>query len=266
MTLIDAALLGVVEGITEFLPISSTAHLMFASEALGLMQNSFVKSFEIVIQLGAILAVVVLYWRKFLEADTMARVVVAFVPTAVIGATLYPFIKSALIGNTVVALAALFVGGVALIAFERWHKKDVAKATKDGPLSYKGPSLVNPLTYKQAFLVGTAQAVAVIPGVSRSAATIVGGLALGINRQTIVEFSFLLAAPTMAAATALDLYKNAGEFSQANWGTLGVGFIVSFFVAIIAIKWLLRFVQRHDFTGFGIYRIAAATFFALLLL
>jgi len=249
----DAAILGIVEGITEFLPISSTAHLMFASEALGLAQTVFVKSFEIVIQLGAILAVVVLYWRKFLEFDTMARVAVAFVPTAVVGLTLYPIIKNVLIGNIAVALVALAVGGLALIAFERWHGTQVQAEPRA-------------LTYKEAVLVGLAQAVAVIPGVSRSAATIVGGLALGINRQTIVEFSFLLAAPTMAAATALDLYKNAGEFSHANWGVLLVGFAVSFVVALASIKWLLRFVKTHDFTGFGIYRIVAAAAFALLLL
>ncbi len=253
MTIFDAAILGIVEGITEFLPISSTAHLMFASELLGLAQTSFVKSFEIMIQLGAILAVVVLYWKKFLEIETVARVAVAFVPTAIIGLTLYPVIKGMLIGNIVVALVALFVGGIFLIVFERWH----------GTRTQAEP---RPLTYKEALLVGTAQAIAVIPGVSRSAATIIGGLALGINRQTIVEFSFLLAAPTMAAATALDLYKNAGEFSQANWGALSVGFAVSFVVALASIKWLLRYVQRHDFTGFGIYRMVAAIAFALLLL
>lgn len=253
MTLTDAAILGLVEGVTEFLPISSTAHLMFTSELLGLPQNAFVKSFEIAIQLGAILSVVVLYWRKFLDLSTLLRVAVAFIPTAVIGLVLYPFIKMMLIGNTIIALVALLVGGVFLILFERWH--------------FKRPSVEpKPLTYKEAILVGTAQAVAVIPGVSRSAATIVGGLALGINRQTIVEFSFLLAAPTMAAATVLDLYKSAGEFSSANWAMLGVGFVVSFVVAIITIKWLLRFVKTHDFTSFGIYRIAAAAVFALLVL
>ena len=253
MSIFDAAVLGIVEGITEFLPISSTAHLMFASQALGLAQSAFVKSFEISIQLGAILAVVVLYWRVLFDVPKLSRVIVAFIPTAAVGLTLYPFIKSSLIGNIPVALIALFVGGAALIAFERWHITRPTTQPRE-------------LTYKEAFLVGLAQAVAVIPGVSRSAATIVGGLALGINRQTIVEFSFLLAAPTMAAATALALYKNAGEFSQANWGVLGVGFAVSFVVALASIKWLLRFVRTRDFTGFGVYRIVAAAFFALLLL
>lgn len=226
---------------------------MFTSEALGLAQTAFIKSFEIAIQLGAILAVVVLYWKKFLDIATLSKVMVAFIPTAAIGLTLYPVIKDALIGNIPVALAALGLGGVFLIIFEHWHGTQAQAEAR-------------PLSYPEALLVGIAQAVAVIPGVSRSAATIVGGLALGINRQTIVEFSFLLAAPTMAAATALDLYKNTGEFSQANWNVLGVGFVASFIVALASIKWLLRFVRTHDFTGFGMYRIVAAVVFALLLL
>lgn len=253
MTILDAAILGLVEGITEFLPISSTAHLMFASALLGLPQTAFVKSFEIAIQLGAIAAVAALYWRVLLDFPKLSRIAVAFAPTAVIGLALYPFIKSALIGNTALALAALGIGGALLIAFERWH----------GARPQGEPRA---LTYKEALIVGLAQAAAVVPGVSRSAATIVGGLALGLNRQTIVEFSFLLAAPTMAAATALDLYKNAGEFSRADWGVLCVGFAVSFVVALASIKWLLRYVRTHDFTGFGIYRIAAALLFAFLLL
>lgn len=249
MGLLDALVLGVVEGVTEFLPVSSTAHLMFTSELLGLPQSAFVKSFEIAIQSGAILSVVVLYWRKFLEQETLARVAVAFIPTALVGLALYPFIKSALVGNIAVALAALCAGGIFLIIFERWHLRRPSPEPRQ-------------LTFGEAALVGLAQAVAVVPGVSRSAATIVGGLALGINRQTIVEFSFLLAAPTMAAATALDLYKSAGAFNGADWGVLGVGFATSFVVALAAITWLLRFVQTHDFTSFGVYRIIAAALFA----
>jgi undecaprenyl-diphosphatase len=253
MTLFDAAVLGLVEGITEFLPISSTAHLMFASALLGLPQSAFIKSFEVAIQLGAILAVVALYWRKFLDMRTLARLGVAFAPTAAVGLALYPFIKGALIGNTPVALLALGAGGAALIAFE-YAKKG---APEPEPRE---------LSFRQAALVGLAQAAAVVPGVSRSAATIVGGLALGVSRRTIVEFSFLLAVPTMGAATALDLYKNAGEFSRADWGAVGAGFAVSFVVALISIRWLLKFVRTHDFTSFGIYRMLAAALFALLLL
>lgn len=252
MSILEAIYLGIVEGITEFLPISSTAHLMFASELLGIAQSEFVKTFEIAIQLGAILAVVVLYWRSFLNVKQLKTIAVAFLPTALIGFTLYPFIKDSLIGNVSVALIALAVGGAALIIFERWYGKRARSDEKT-------------LTYTQAFLVGIAQAVAVIPGVSRSAATIVGGLMLGINRTTIVEFSFLLAVPTMAAATAYDLYKNYQSFSSDDMSNLAVGFIVSFVVALFAIRWLVRYVSRNDFTAFGIYRIVAAALFFLLL-
>lgn len=254
MTWFDALLLGIVEGITEFLPISSTAHLMFASEALGLAQSDFVKSFEIAIQLGAILAVVALYWRSFLNPDTIKKVLAAFAPTALVGLALYPFIKSSLIGNIPVALAALFVGGVFLIIFERFAK---VRPLHEGLTS---------ITYPKALLIGLAQAIAVVPGVSRSAATIIGGLMLGIDRRTIVEFSFLLAVPTMAAATGLDLYKNYQNFTSADMGALAIGFVVSFIVAAASIVWLLRYVQRHDFTAFGVYRIIAAALFFFILM
>lgn len=253
MGILEALILGIVEGITEFLPISSTAHLMFASELLGLAQSEFVKSFEIAIQSGAILAVVALYWRDFLNVPLLQKIVVAFLPTAAAGLLLYPFIKASLIGNIPVALGALALGGVFLIAFERWYK----------------PSINTPLTalsYRNALIIGLVQSVAVIPGISRSAATIVGGLMLGLERKAIVEFSFLLAVPTMAAATGLDLVKSASLFSMNDFGILAVGFVASFVVALTSIKWILRYVQRHDFTAFGVYRIIAAGLFFWILL
>lgn len=252
MDIIQALVLGVVEGITEFLPISSTAHLMAASTLLGLPQSTFVKTFEIAIQLGAILAVVALYWRSFLDIKKLSYIATAFLPTAIIGFALYPFIKDSLIGNLPLALATLAAGGVVLIVFEYWHRGCKRTRTTE-------------MTYWQALIVGMAQAVAVVPGVSRSAATIVGGLALGIERRTITEFSFLLAAPTMAAATAYDLLKNYQSFSTADFGVLAVGFVASFAVALGAITWLLRYVQTHDFTAFGLYRIVAAAALFLLL-
>jgi undecaprenyl-diphosphatase len=256
MSILQALLLGIVEGVTEFLPISSTAHLMFASSLLGLAQSDFVKSFEITIQLGAILAVVVLYWRTIFDFNLMAKLVVAFIPTAVIGLALYSVAKTYLIGNISLALWVLGVGGIALIAFEWWHGK---RTTADH-------ETVDEISYKQALVIGVAQSVAIVPGVSRSAATIVGGLLLGINRETIVTFSFLLAVPTMAAATSLDLLKNYQAFSSADFGVLAVGFVASFVVALVAIKWFLSYIRRHTFTNFGIYRIAAALIFAFLLL
>ncbi len=245
---LEALLLGGVEGLSEFLPISSTAHLMLTAHALGLPQSEFVKSFEIAIQSGAILAVLVLYWRSFLHVATIKKLIVAFVPTGIIGFALYPFIKELLVGNLSVALVALGVGGVALIVFEYFYKQRSAETADH-------------LTYRQAFAVGLFQSIAVIPGVSRSAATIVGGLSLGLSRQTIVEFSFLLAVPTMLAATGYDLLKNAGSFAASDFSVLAVGFAASFAVALVAVTFLLKFIKTHDFTSFGIYRVLLAVLF-----
>jgi undecaprenyl-diphosphatase len=250
MTALIAAILGVIEGITEFLPISSTGHLILASSVLGVAQTDFQKSFEIIIQLGAIAAVGVLYWRAFFNIDTLKKLVVAFIPTGVIGLLLYKIIKTYLLGNQAVVLWALLLGGVALIAFELLYKEKPA-ATQE----------LSDISYKQSFLIGLFQSIAVVPGVSRSAATIVGGLMVGLKRTTVVEFSFLLAVPTMLAATLLDIYKNSSSFSGADTMNLAIGFVCAFVVAIFAIKFLLRFVRTHTFVPFGIYRIVAAIVF-----
>src|SRR3990167_8642621 len=216
MNVFQSFILGIVEGATEFLPISSTGHLVLASSLLGVVQSDFVKSFEIVIQLGAILAVVVLYFKSFFDTELIKRLI---------------------------------------IAFKRWHiRRESAVVAALTP-----PSA---LSYRQAFLVGLAQASAIIPGVSRSGATIIGGLALGLNRATIVEFSFLLAVPTMAAATALSLYKgHALVFTTHEWTALAVGFVTSFVVALASIRWLLSYVRHHSFTAFGVYRIVLSLAF-----
>jgi undecaprenyl-diphosphatase len=250
MDALTAAILGVVEGITEFLPISSTGHLVLVSTLLHLSQNNFQKSFEIVIQLGAILAVVVLYWKSFLNLEVLKRLVIAFIPTGIIGLALYKIIKTYLLGNNTVVLWALGLGGVALIIFELWHKEKESATAR-----------IEDMTYKQSALIGLAQAVAVIPGVSRSAATIVGGLLLGLKRPAIVEFSFLLAVPTMLAATGLDLVKNASAFSSSDFFILAIGFITAFAVALVAIKFLLSYIRTHTFIPFGIYRVLAAVAF-----
>lgn len=255
MTFLDAVILGAVEGITEFLPISSTGHLILASHLLSLPSSSFLTSFVIAIQLGAIGAVVVLYWRSFLNLEILKRLLTGFVPTAVIGLSLYSLVKHVLLGNELVVVIALAVGGGALIIFEFFHKE-----------SSEAVGGVTTITYKQAFLIGIAQSVAIIPGVSRSAATIVGGLMLGIRRTTIVEFSFLLAVPTMGAAVALDVLKNYQTFTLQNASTIGVGFTAAFIVALIAIKFLLRFVRSSTFIPFGIYRIVIAGLFFWLVL
>ena len=251
MNIIQAVIFGIVEGITEFLPISSTGHLMLAARYLGVSQTEFVKSFEIAIQSGAILAVVVLYWKTLVKGlGIWGRLLTAFFPTAVIGALLYKIIKGFLLNNNNVALWALFLGGIVLIVFEFFHleKENAAGRLED-------------ISYPQALMIGLFQSLAIVPGVSRAAATIVGGLVVGLKRRTIVEFSFLLAIPTMAAAMALDMFKSAASFNNAQFALLAAGFLVSFAVALIAIRFMLAFIKRHTFIPFGVYRIAVALLF-----
>jgi undecaprenyl-diphosphatase len=253
MTLLDAIILGIVEGTTEFLPVSSTGHLILASKLLGLSQTDFQKSFEIAIQLGAIASVVILYWRRFLEPAVLIKVLVAFIPTGLIGFALYRVIKTYLFESDAVVLWALGLGGVALIIFELLHREK-EDAVDD----------VASISYSTALLIGVFQSLSIIPGVSRAGATIVGGLILGLTRTAIVQFSFLLAVPTMLAATGYDLLKNASSFAPEQFGVLAAGFISSFVVALLSIKFLLAFVRTHTFIPFGIYRIVAALAFALL--
>jgi undecaprenyl-diphosphatase len=259
MTIFHSIVLGIVEGVTEFLPISSTGHLILSAELLNIAHTSFVKSFEIIIQLGAILAVVVMYFQKLWQWDTIKKVFVAFIPTSIVGLVFYKFIKTYLVGNTTVVLWALFLGGLALIIFEKLF----SKKQKEQNISETN---IETISYKQAFLIGIFQSLAVVPGVSRSAATIVGGLSLGLSRTIIVEFSFLLAIPTMLAATGLDLIKSQSLFTSREFGLLAIGFVVSFFVAMVSIKFLLRYIKHHSFTSFGIYRIIVAILFWLIVL
>ncbi|MCD4780194.1 MAG: undecaprenyl-diphosphatase UppP [Candidatus Omnitrophica bacterium] len=253
MTIIECIILGIVEGITEFLPISSTGHLILAEHLMKMPQTEFLKSFDIAIQVGAILAVVILYARSLiLNKEIFLRVSAAFIPTAVIGFILYKLIKKFLLGNAYIVAVSLFVGGIILILFERKHQE------KETDLD----DIVG-MTYKQAVLIGLFQTLAVVPGVSRSAATIIGGLLLGLKRKTIVEFSFLLAVPTMLAATGFDLLKSGMSFSSDQFMLLGLGSLVSFVIAVFSIKFLLFFIKNHDFVPFGVYRILVAIVFLI---
>ncbi|MES2225823.1 MAG: undecaprenyl-diphosphate phosphatase [Patescibacteria group bacterium] len=255
MDIIHTIILGIVEGATEFLPVSSTGHLILVSKLLAIPDSTFLSTFEIAIQCGAILAVVVLYWRSFLNWELLKRIVVAFIPTAVIGLLVYPFIKGYLLGNALVVVIALFVGGIALIVFEYFHtERQGAVSTPEA------------ITYRQAIAIGFFQAIAVIPGVSRSAATILGGLSVGVRRIAIVEFSFLLAVPTMAAATGLDLLKSYKSITSADLGILLLGTAVAFVVALAVIRFFLSYVRRHTFIPFGVYRIILALVFFFLVL
>jgi len=252
MSLFQSIILGIVEGFTEFLPVSSTGHLILSSYLLKLEQSDFLTSFQIAIQLGAILSVVVLSFKKFLlNTEVVKRIAVAFLPTAIVGFLLYEFIKNVLLGSTATVLWSLLFGGIALILFELWYKNKEKSEEKS----------VSSLSYAHCFFIGLFQALAVIPGVSRAGATILGGLWLGVPRKTIVEFSFLLALPTMAGATGLDLVKNASSFSYDQFGILVVGFVASFITAVLAIKFLLSFIQKRTFVLFGVYRIILAIVF-----
>ncbi len=256
MDILQVIILSIVEGISEFLPISSTGHLIIASEILKISQSNFVKDFEIFIQLGAILAVVVLYFKSFIQSKIIwQKVLAAFLPTAIIGFILFKFIKNYLLGNLYITLISLFIGGILLIILELIHKEKDHHTAK-----------IEEISFKNAFIIGLAQALAVIPGVSRSAATIIAALFLGTKRKAAAEFSFLLAVPTMLAATTLDLAKANFSYSSSEWTGLITGFLGSFITALIIIKLFLRYIQKHSFISFGIYRIITAIIFWLLLI
>ncbi len=250
MSFLATALLSLVEGITEFLPVSSTGHLILTSSLLGLPQTEAQKSFEIAIQMGAILAVIVLYGKTLLrDQKTILLVGIAFIPTAIIGLAVHGFAKRVLLGNVPVVLWSLFLGGIVLMVFENMIPKN------------KKSMEIKDMSYAQAAIVGVCQSLAIIPGVSRSAATIVGGEFLGLRRAAIVEFSFLLAIPTMAAATGLDLVKSASLFTLSDVQSIATGFILSFVVALVAVRWFIEYVKNHSFAAFGVYRILLACIF-----
>ena len=255
MTFTDALILGIVEGITEFFPISSTGHLILTAELLGLPETDFLKTFQIVIQLGAILAIVTLYWKKLLfDQDVIKKIIIALLPALGIGFVLYKLIRQ-LFESSLIVVVSLFVGGVILVLFEWWRRNRIDEG-----------SSIETMSYKTAFLVGLFQTLSVVPGVSRAGATLLGGMILGMKRQAIVEFSFLLAVPTMISATALDIWKSGSLFSSADVPFLAVGFVTAFVVAILAVKFLLRYVETHTFMAFGVYRIVVAVFFFLFVL
>lgn len=251
MNYIHSVILGIIEGITEFLPISSTGHLILAEKILQIPSSEFWKSFDIFIQLGAILAVVVLYWKRIWEnKNIIGKIIAAFIPTAIIGLTFYKIVKEHLLGNSNMVLWSLLIGGFAIIIIEQWYKKKTSEKMETQNL--------NTISYKQSIIIGLFQSVSIIPGVSRAAATIMGGLLLKIPRTAIVEFSFLLAIPTMAAATGLDLIKTEIIFSSEQWVMLIIGFVTSFIVAMLVIRFFLSYIKKNDFKTFGWYRIILA--------
>lgn len=248
MTFLQSLIMGIVEGLTEFLPISSTAHLIFTGALLKIPSSDFLKSFEISIQLGAILAVAIIYFKRVIKNFGLVwKIAAAFIPTSIIGLALYKVVKGFLMESYLVIALSLVLGGIVIILFEKSYSKKIQEDDKDNDLEK--------ITYKQAAILGVVQSLAIVPGVSRAGATIIGGLALGIKRKAIVEFSFLLAIPTMLAATVLDIYKNPLVFSGNQLNIWLVGFITSFITAIIGVKFLLKYVQKNNFIIFGWYRI-----------
>lgn len=260
--LLSALLMGIVEGLTEFLPISSTGHLILLGELLG-FQGPPGKTFEISIQLGAILAVVLVFWRMLWNLVLRAwrpgperfyaqNLLLAFLPAAVIGATLHGPITRALFNPYVVCIS-LILGGVAIIAIERWRTvPTIHSVPQIGPLA--------------ALLIGFGQALAMIPGTSRSGATIITALLIGVERRTAAEFSFVLAIPTMTAATAYSLWKARAELDLSAVGQIGIGFAAAFVVALLVVRWLLGAISRIGFTPFGWYRIALGVLMLAVLL
>ncbi|OGG32617.1 hypothetical protein A3I80_06220 [Candidatus Gottesmanbacteria bacterium RIFCSPLOWO2_02_FULL_40_10] len=255
MNLLQIITLSIVEGVTEFLPISSTGHLILVSGLLKIIQSDFVKTFQIFIQAGAILAVLTLYFNTLRRnRRILFKIFISFLPAALTGLIFYRFIKTYLLGNQSVTIASLITGGIIIITIEKLLKNNNGKVSD---LSHIG--------FFRAFIIGLFQSTSIIPGVSRAAASIIGGLAVGLNRETATVYSFLLAIPTISAATLYDLYKEKFIFSIEEMAILATGVIFSFFSALITVKFLIKFTAKHSFTAFGVYRIIIGLLFLFLL-
>ncbi|WP_329903961.1 undecaprenyl-diphosphate phosphatase [Porphyromonas pogonae] len=273
MTVIQSIILAIVEGLTEFLPVSSTGHLILSEGILQMENTPYLRAFTVMIQFGAILSVVVLYWRRFFTFDSSkavstgdgtrdksltgwrlyALIIVGCIPAAIAGLMLEKYIDM-LLGNIWVVVIMLFLGGIVMIALDRYFK------ASDKPS----------VTYKNAFVVGIFQCIAMIPGVSRSMATIMGGMQQKLSRKQAAEFSFFLAIPTMFGATLLKGYKLYKEFGieifRENMTTLIIGNVVAFIVAMLAIRFFIDYVTRKGFKVFGYYRIIVSVIFMIMLL
>lgn len=257
MTWLQTIVLGIVEGLTEFLPISSTGHMIIASSIMGIEEDKFVKLFEVCIQLGAIVAVVALYWKRFFDFSKWAfylKLVVAFIPAAIFGLIFSKQIDR-LLESPVTVACSFIVGGIVLLFIDNVFKRTTIDK-------------VEGVSYKRAFIIGCFQVIAMIPGVSRSAATIIGGMQQKLTRRLAAEFSFFLAVPTMFAATAKKLwdFRQEGYHFQGNdIAMLIVGNVIAFIVALIAIKSFISYLQKHSFRAFGVYRILAGIVILLLI-
>lgn len=253
MSIFESIILAVIEGITEFLPVSSTGHMIIGSSLMGIADDPFTKMFTVAIQFGAILSVVVLYWKRFFQSwDFYFKILLAFIPAVVFGLLLKDTID-ALLERVDVVGYALLAGGIFFLYIDRIFKTEELADQN--------------VTYPKAFKIGFFQVIAMVPGVSRSAATIIGGLSQKLNKKTAAEFSFFLAVPTMFAATVLSMfnfYRGGGSFGQDEIAVLVIGNVVAFLVAMAAIKSFITFLTRHGFRLFGYYRIAVGAIILIL--
>ncbi len=251
MNLLHVVSLAVTEGLTEFLPVSSTGHLVLISNLMKLPQDEFTKTFEIFIQLGAILAVVYLYFHQLTKTIAVwPKIVASFIPTSIMGTIFYHQIKNVLLGSTSVVLVSLSAGAIVILIAENFL---VGKKRHLVQLSQ--------LSLFQAFGIGISQSISLIPGVSRAAASIIGGLLVGLDRKSAVEYSFFIAIPTMFAATGLDLLKTGLSFTPSQYVNLLTGFVISFATALVSIKFLLRIVKNYSLAPFALYRILLAVIY-----
>ncbi|MGF7140485.1 undecaprenyl-diphosphate phosphatase [Roseimarinus sediminis] len=252
MSLIQSIIIAIIEGLTEFLPISSTGHMILATAAMKIHEDEFVKTFEIVIQLGAIMAIALMYIKRFLQGiDIYLKLIIAFIPTAIVGFFAYEYIKAYLF-NPVVVSVSLIVGGVILIWVDRRvvNKKNEIASLEQIP-------------YKNAFFIGLIQCLSMVPGTSRAAATIIGGVFNRLDKKQATEFSFLLAVPTMFAASGYDLLKTPIDFSREEIIMLLVGLLFAFVSAWLAVKVFLKIVENYGFKHFGYYRIVLGLLFLI---
>ena len=245
MTTLQAVILGIVEGVTEFLPISSTGHMILVSHFLNIKESVTLTTFQVVVQLGAILAVVATYYKKLFNIRMLTKLAVAFIPTGLVGLLVFPYIKH-LLGNPLLVAYMLIVGGLIILLVERRYERQ----TNNGEIIE-----IFEVSYKNALLLGLFQTLAIIPGVSRSGAVIIGGLLIRLSRKLLTEFAFLLAVPTMIVATAYTVLKKHDELSLDSLSPIIIGTVVSFIVAMLVIRFILNYVRSHSFVVFGWYRI-----------
>jgi undecaprenyl-diphosphatase len=257
MNIVQSIIIGIVEGITEFIPISSTGHMIIAEKLLGIIDDEFTKMFTVAIQLGAILAVVVLYWKKFFDFKNLHfyfKLIIGVIPALILGLLFADRIDE-MMGSALIVALAILLGGIVLIFIDQFFKHPLVRSEKQ-------------VTYGKSFAIGIWQCLAMIPGMSRSAASIIGGMQQKLTRSAAAEFSFFLAVPTMMAATGYKLYKhytNGGGFSGEQIKLLVIGNTVAFVVALMAIKFFIDFLKKHGFRVWGIYRVAVGVILLILI-